>query len=134
MIGYGLAGRLLPEVIELNQSVRALGRLEQPITYWNAEGALAAIGLVLCARLAGSPSRPLPVRVLAAAGAAPLGMGIYLSDSRGAIAAALVGLVVRSPRRRPGSSCAPRRLHWPRRSPPRSRAGSSNRLRRWPVR
>ena len=94
MIGYGLAGRLLPEVIELNQSVRALGRLEQPITYWNAEGALAAIGLVLCARLAGSPSRPLPVRVLAAAGAAPLGMGIYLSYSRGAIAAALVGLVV----------------------------------------
>ncbi len=94
VIGYGLAGRLLPELIELDQSARALGRLEQPITYWNAEGALAAIGLVLCARLAGTPSRPLAVRVLAAACCAPLGMGIYLSYSRGAIAAALVGLIV----------------------------------------
>jgi len=94
VIGYGLAGRLLPELIQLDQSVRALGRLEQPITYWNAEGALAAIGLVLCTRLAGTPSRPVAVRVLAAAGCAPLGMGIYLSYSRGAIAAALVGLIV----------------------------------------
>lgn len=94
VIGYGLVGRLLPDLIQLDQSVRALGRLEQPITYWNAEGALAAIGLVLCARLAGTPSRPLAMRVLAAAGGAPLGMGLYLSYSRGAIAAALVGLVV----------------------------------------
>jgi O-antigen ligase/polysaccharide polymerase Wzy-like membrane protein len=94
VIGYGLAGRLLPDLIQLDQSVRALGRLEQPITYWNAEGALAAIGLVLCARLSGTPTRPLAMRVLAAAGCAPLGLGIYLTYSRGAIAAALVGLVV----------------------------------------
>jgi O-antigen ligase len=94
VIGYGLAGRLLPDLIELDQSVRALGRLEQPITYWNAEGVLAAIGLVLCARLAGTPSRQLVVRVLAAAGCAPLGLGLYLTYSRGAIAVALVGLVV----------------------------------------
>lgn len=94
VIGYGLAGRLLPDLIELNQSVRALGRLEQPITYWNAEGALAAIGLVLCARLAGTGSRPVAMRILAAAGCAPLGLGLHLSYSRGAIAAALVGLVV----------------------------------------
>jgi hypothetical protein len=94
VIGYGLAGRLLPDLIELDQSVRALGRLEQPITYWNAEGALAAIGLVLCARLAGTPSRPSAMRMVAAAGCAPLGLGIYLTYSRGAIAAALVGLVV----------------------------------------
>ena len=53
VIGYGLAGRLLPGIIELAHSRSAGGRLEQPITYWNAEGALAAIGLVLCARLAG---------------------------------------------------------------------------------
>jgi O-Antigen ligase len=94
VIGYGLAGRLLPELVELNQSIRALGRLEQPITYWNAEGALAAIGFVLCARLAGTEARPVAIRVAAAAAAAPLGLGVYLSYSRGAIAAALVGLVV----------------------------------------
>jgi hypothetical protein len=94
VIGYGLAGRLLPGVVEQAQSAAAFGRLEQPLTYWNAEGALAAIGLVLCTRLAGSTSRPLPVRVLGAAACAPLGLGIYLSYSRGAMAAAALGLVV----------------------------------------
>jgi O-antigen ligase/polysaccharide polymerase Wzy-like membrane protein len=94
VIGYGLAGRLLPGVIELTQSAKAFGRLEQPITYWNAEGALAAIGLVLCARLAGTESRPARMRSVAAAAAALLGAGVYLSYSRGAIAAAIAGLIV----------------------------------------
>jgi O-Antigen ligase len=94
VIGYGLAGRLLPGVIDLARSAGANGRLEQPITYWNAEGALAAIGLVLCARLAADRTRPVAIRALAAAAAAPLGMGIYLSYSRGAIAAGVVGLIV----------------------------------------
>lgn len=94
VISYGLAGRLLPGLVDLSQSAKAFGRLEQPITYWNAEGALAAIGLVLCARLAGTNSRPTAMRVLAACAAAPLGLGVYLSFSRGAIAAALVGLIV----------------------------------------
>ena len=60
VIGYGLSGRLLPGLIHLDHSRSAGGRLEQPLTYWNAEGALAAIGLVLCARLAGDRSRPAP--------------------------------------------------------------------------
>jgi len=94
VVGYGLAGRLLPDLIDLARSRSAGGRLEQPITYWNAEGALAAIGLVLCARVAGDRSRPLAMRAAAAAAAAPLGAGVYLSYSRGAIAAAALGLVV----------------------------------------
>jgi O-Antigen ligase len=94
VIGYGLAGRLLPGLVHLSASKSALGRLEQPITYWNGEGALAAIGLVLCARIAGDRSRPAALRGLAAAAAVPLGAGVYLSYSRGAIAAAAVGLVV----------------------------------------
>jgi hypothetical protein len=94
VVGYGLSGRVLPGLIELDRSAGAGGRLEQPITYWNAEGALAAMGLVLCARLAGDRTRPLAVRMLAAAGCAPLGAGVYLSLSRAAIAAAVVGLVV----------------------------------------
>ncbi len=94
VIAYGLVGRLLPGMIRLDRSDKAGGRLEQPITYWNAEGALAAVGLVLCVRLAGSPSRPLWLRVGAAGACAPLGAGVYLSYSRGALAALAVGVVV----------------------------------------
>ncbi len=94
VIGYGLAGRLLPGLLELAHSRSAGGRLEQPITYWNGEGALAAIGLVLCARLAGDGTRPPAVRALAATAVAPLGAGLYLSFSRGAIAVAALGLVL----------------------------------------
>src|SRR3954454_5461310 len=52
VVTYGLSERLLPGVIDLTNSGRAHGRLEQPITYWNAEGMLAAVGLILCGRLA----------------------------------------------------------------------------------
>ncbi len=84
---YGLSERLLPGIFELTRSRAAMGRLDQPLTYWNAMGAWAAIGLVLCARIAGA-------RRLAAAGAAPLGAAVALSFSRGAIAAAIIGLGV----------------------------------------
>jgi hypothetical protein len=94
VIGYGLSGRLLPGLIEFDRSASAGGRLEQPITYWNAEGALAAIGFVLCARIAGDPSRPRALRAAAAAATGPLGAGVYLSYSRGAIAVAVLGLLV----------------------------------------
>ncbi|HVP01132.1 MAG TPA: O-antigen ligase family protein [Solirubrobacteraceae bacterium] len=94
VIGYGLAGRLVPSVVHLHASARAGGRLEQPLTYWNAMGALAAIGLILCARLGGDPTRPVRLRLAAAAAAAPLGMGLYLSFSRGALAAFGCALVV----------------------------------------
>lgn len=93
VIGYGLAGRLAPGLVELARSRSAGGRLEQPITYWNAEGALAAVGLILCARLAGDRTRRPLMRALAAAAVVPLGAGVYLSYSRGAIAVAVLGLV-----------------------------------------
>jgi hypothetical protein len=87
---YGLSERLLPGLIDLTESRSALGRLEQPLTYWNAMGALAAMALVLLARLAGDPTRAL--RLAAAACAAPVGAALALTYSRGAIVAALVGL------------------------------------------
>ena len=58
VIGYGLSERLLPGLLHFARSVSAQGRLEQPLTYWNAMGELAAIGFVLAARLAGDRSRP----------------------------------------------------------------------------
>jgi hypothetical protein len=94
VIGYGIAGRVLPDLVELSRTRSAGGRLDQPLTYWNATGALAALGLVLCARLAGDRTRPLALRAAAAAGSAPLGLGVYLSYSRGALTALGVGLAV----------------------------------------
>ncbi len=91
--GYGLAGRLLPGLVDQHPQRSALGRLDQPLTYWNATGALAAVGLVLCARLAGDRERGPALRAGAAAAAVPLGMGLYLSFSRGALAALAGGLI-----------------------------------------
>jgi uncharacterized membrane protein YidH (DUF202 family) len=93
VIGYGLAGRLLPGVLHFAHSVSAEGRLEQPLTYWNAMGELAALGFVLCARLAGDEHRRRWVRTAAAAAAAPLGVGLWLSFSRGALFACVAGLI-----------------------------------------
>ena len=93
VIGYGLAGRLLPGVLDYARSFSALGRLEQPLTYWNAMGELAALGFVLAAAIAGRRERPAWLRALAAAAVAPLGMGVYVSFSRGALFACAAGLV-----------------------------------------
>jgi len=94
VVGYGLLARLIPDVVHALPSSSAGGRLDQPLTYWNAMGALGAVGLVLCARLGGDPTRPVALRCAAAAGAVPLAVGIYLTFSRGALAATAAGLVV----------------------------------------
>lgn len=81
VVGYGLADRLLPGVFDFTQSVSAQGRLEQPLTYWNAMGLVAATGLVLSAhprRLVASPV---------------LGLGLALTVSRGGLLAAATGLI-----------------------------------------
>ncbi|HEX8104692.1 MAG TPA: O-antigen ligase family protein [Solirubrobacteraceae bacterium] len=92
-IGYGLSERALPALIDLASSFSAGGRLEQPLTYWNGEGALAALGVVLAVRLAGDSSRPRWLRCAGAGATAILGLGVYLSFSRGALVAAGAGLV-----------------------------------------
>jgi hypothetical protein len=93
VVCYGLSERLLPGLFELERSASAGGRLEQPLTYWNAMGALAATGVVLCARLAGDQGRPRGMRAAAAAAAVPLGAGVYLSFSRGAVVALGAGVM-----------------------------------------
>ena len=94
IVCYGLSERLLPGLVELDRSESAAARLEQPLTYWNAMGLVAAIGLILAARLAGDASRPLAVRCAAAAASAPLGAGVYLTFSRGSLVALMAGLAV----------------------------------------
>jgi O-antigen ligase len=93
VVGYALSERLLPGLLEFDRSVSAKGRLEQPLTYWNALGALAALGIVLVARLAGDASRSPALRCTAAAAAAPLAMGLSLTVSRGALFACGAGLL-----------------------------------------
>jgi hypothetical protein len=93
-IGYGLLGRVLPGLIEMARSVSAGGRLEQPITYWNSEGLLAAVGVVLAARVAGDVRRRPLLRGAAAAAAPALGAAVYISFSRGALTSVALGLIV----------------------------------------
>jgi len=91
---YGLSERLLPGVVDLADVLSAGDRLAQPLTYWNATGAFAALGLVLAAALAGDPVRPPWLRAAAAATAPVLGLGLYLTFSRGGIGTAVAGLAV----------------------------------------
>jgi hypothetical protein len=93
VISYGLSERLLPGLLHFSRSVSAQGRLEQPLTYWNAMGELAALGFVLCTRLAGDAARPRVLRSAPAAACAPLGAGLYTSFSRGALFACVAGLL-----------------------------------------
>jgi O-antigen ligase len=102
VVGYGVCGRLLPGLLHFQHSVTAEGRLEQPLTYWNAMGELAALGFVLATALAGDASRSARIRSAAVAASVPLAVGLYISFSRGALfacVAGLVALVVLVPRR-----------------------------------
>ncbi len=94
VVGFALAERWLPGLVELARSKTAAGRLEQPYTYSNAMGALAALGWVLAVRLAADPRRAPGLQAAAAAAGVPLALGLWLSFSRGALAAALAGLAV----------------------------------------
>jgi hypothetical protein len=83
---YGLAERF--GVIDLEAVATAGDRLAYPLSYWNATGAFAAIGLILAAALAGERSR------VAAATAPLLALTLVLTFSRGAFGALAAGLLV----------------------------------------
>ncbi|HET6551084.1 MAG TPA: hypothetical protein VFG79_21640, partial [Solirubrobacter sp.] len=89
---YGLSERLLPWLVDLQRLPSAGDRLAQPLTYWNGQGALAALGLVLAAGIIAT--RTAPLTVAAAASTPILGLDLYLTLSRGAIGAGLAGLAV----------------------------------------
>jgi tetratricopeptide (TPR) repeat protein len=68
------------------------GRLDWPLDYWNALGALMALGLPLLLGLA-TTARRLLVQALAAASVPPLALCLYLTFSRGSALAAGLALL-----------------------------------------
>ncbi len=88
-----LTTRLLPGVWPIDY-VSLTTRLSYPITYWNALGLLAALGVILCFGMTSNEREPRLVRVLACAAIPLLGSTLLLTLSRGAILAAIIGLVV----------------------------------------
>ena len=83
-IAYGLSERLLPGLVDLLDVLSAGDRLAQPLTYWNATGALAALGLVLAAGLAGDPGAAPAAAAAAAADRRRCSASASTSPSRAA--------------------------------------------------
>jgi len=88
-----LATRTLPAVFPIRPEI-ANDRLAYPLTYWNALGLLAALGILVCLGLSGSERLPRALRALPAGGVPIFGATLLLTFSRGAIAAGLIGLLV----------------------------------------
>ncbi len=89
----GLISRVAPDVWHTAPDV-ANERLSYPVTYWNALGLLAVLGIVLAFHLTCSLRERRPTRVLAAAVIPLLATTLFFTFSRGAIAAGSVGLVL----------------------------------------
>jgi O-antigen ligase len=89
----GLISRVLPDVWHTAPDV-SNERLSYPVTYWNALGLLAALGIVLAFHLTCTLRERRLARILAAAVVPLLAATLFFTLSRGAIAAGAVGLVV----------------------------------------
>jgi O-antigen ligase len=88
---YALATRLLPGIVDAASGSRAGSRLDQPLTYWNAVGALASIGLMLAIHTTSDARRGARLRIAAMALVPALGLMLFLTVSRGAHIAAVAG-------------------------------------------
>ena len=99
--GYSLGTRLFPDWLGVYTDAIAPGRLFNPLGYWNAQGTLAALAMLLAASVAADRGRTV-VRALAAALVPMLALDCYFTLSRGSILALAVGLafwLVLEPRR-----------------------------------
>jgi hypothetical protein len=98
----GLASRLAPDVFPISGRYLA-ERLSFPLTYWNATGIAAALGVVLAIHHGSGSQEPHLVRIGATAALPALVAAVYFTFSRGAIVAGALGvvayIVVAHPRR-----------------------------------
>jgi hypothetical protein len=88
----GLISRVLPHTWPTASSFFA-DRLNYPLTYWNAEGMVAAIALILGFHLSADRAEHPAVRVLAAAVLPGVAAALLLTFSRGALGVAAIGLL-----------------------------------------
>jgi hypothetical protein len=88
----GLISRVLPHTWPTASSFFA-DRLNYPLTYWNAEGMIAAIVLILGFHLSADRAEHWSVRVSAAALLPGVAATLLLTFSRGALGAAAIGLL-----------------------------------------
>ncbi len=89
-----LIGRLSPDAAVTIGGLKNAIRLRGPLDYWNALGLVAAIGALAAARQATDADRSVPLRVACGAVVPPLIATLLLSQSRGAIVALAIGMVV----------------------------------------
>lgn len=89
----GFVTRVAADVWPIGANVHA-DRLSYPVTYWNALGLLAALGLVACVHLAAGERERRPARVLAAAATPLLASTLLLTYSRASLLLVPVGLAV----------------------------------------
>ena len=88
----GLVSRVLPHTWPTATSFYA-DRLNYPLTYWNAEGMVAAIVLILGFHLSADRGEHPAVRVIAAAVLPGVGAALLLTFSRGALGVTAIGLI-----------------------------------------
>jgi hypothetical protein len=88
-----LITRVLPNVWPTDPTF-ADNRLSFPLTYWNSLGILAAIGIVLLVGIVANPAEQRLVRAGAAAFVPVTATTLLFTFSRGAILAAIIGVVV----------------------------------------
>jgi O-Antigen ligase len=89
----GLISRVLPHVWPTATHFFA-NRLNYPLTYWNAEGLLAAVTTILLIHLTASEEEHPVMRVLGATFVPATAATLLLTFSRGAIVVGVIGVVV----------------------------------------
>jgi hypothetical protein len=84
--------RAVPTLWPINASLDTQ-RLSYPLTYWNALGLLAGLGIVLCVGLTCDDREPRVLKALSASAVPLLAATLLLTFSRGPIGACAIGLV-----------------------------------------
>jgi hypothetical protein len=91
VVGYALASRVWPGSLAANEIYARIG---QPYGYWNAVGVTAALAIPPAVWLGARRSGHAPANALAFPLLGLLIVALFLSYSRGALGAAVVGLIV----------------------------------------
>ncbi len=89
LAGYALLAKVFPASLDPSDAV---ARLRAPFGYWNATGLIAAMGLPACVWAGARREGSRVLRALTIPAIAVLVVVLVLSYSRGAVAAAVIGL------------------------------------------